>query len=79
MSGKPGVTGQILCAQSWVDTCHKVDVDFRFVYKQSTIVHHDSMFIRRLGKSKLKLPVGEVFSKKGKDNVGLSLRFTNWL
>merc|ERR1712227_480060 len=24
---------------------------------------------RRLGKSKLKLPVGEVFSKKGKDNV----------
>ena len=32
MSGsKPGVTGQILCAQSWVDNCNKGDVDFRFV------------------------------------------------
>ena len=31
MSGsKPGVTGQIICAQSWVDTCNKVEVDFRF-------------------------------------------------
>ena len=36
---------------------------------------YHSIFGRRLGKSKLKLPVGEVFSKKGKDNVGSTVKF----
>ena len=51
----------ILCSQNWVQTCERVEVDFRFEEKIWSLFN--KYFLSKIGKQKLKLPVGELLSK----------------